>query len=165
MRKKKICMLGAFAVGKTSLVQQLITSKFSAKYHATIGVEVGKKEMSVEGQDIDLLIWDIQGEDASQEISSGYLRGSAGIIFVADGTRKETLDTVTTISQRVKESIGPIPSVLLINKYDKSEDWEVDDAAINRLNAQGWSTQKTSAKTGMGVEAAFEVLARDIFEK
>lgn len=121
--------------------------------------------MSLEGQDIDLLIWDIQGEDANQEISSGYLRGASGIIFVADGTRKETLDTVTSISRRVQESIGPIPSVLLINKYDKPEDWEVDDLAIKQLNAQGWSTQKTSAKTGMGVEAAFEVLACDILDR
>jgi len=158
-------MLGAFAVGKTSLVQQFTTSTFAPKYHTTVGVEVGKREMSVEGQDIDLLIWDIQGEDANQEISSGYLRGTAGIIFVADGTRKETLDTVTTISRRVQESIGPIPSVLLINKYDMSEEWEVDDVAIKQLNAQGWSTQKTSAKTGIGVDAAFEVLARDIVER
>ena len=165
MMKKKICMLGAFAVGKTSLVQQFITSSFSGDYRTTIGVKVGKKEMSVEGQDIDLLIWDIQGEDVNHEISPGYLRGSAGIIFVADGTRKETLDTVTTISRSVTESIGPIPSVLLINKFDKSEDWEIDDVTISRLNAQGWSTQKTSAKTGMGVEAAFEVLALDIVEK
>ena len=158
-------MLGAFAVGKTSLVQQFTTSTFSPKYHTTVGVEVGKKEMSLEGQDIDLLIWDIQGEDANQEISAGYLRGASGIIFVADGTRKETLDTVTRISRRVQESIGPIPSVLLINKYDNPEDWEVDDLAIKQLNAQGWLTQKTSAKTGMGVEAAFEVLACDIVDR
>ena len=163
--KKKVCMLGAFAVGKTSLVQRFMTSTFSEDYATTVGVEVGQKEISVGGRDIDLLIWDIQGEDANQAVPPGYLRGSAGIVFVADGTRKETLDIVTTISRRVTDSIGPIPSVLLINKYDKEEDWEIDDVTISRLNSKGWSTQKTSAKTGMGVEAAFEVLARDMVKK
>ena len=92
MVKKKICMLGAFSVGKTSLVQKFVLSMFSAKYLTTVGVKVDKKSVEVDGLPIDLIIWDIHGEDSTQDISESYLRGASGYVLVADGTRKETLD-------------------------------------------------------------------------
>jgi hypothetical protein len=162
MTKKKICMLGAFAVGKTSLVQRFVKSTFSDKYLTTVGVKVDKKEVIVDGREVDLLIWDIHGEDDLQDISTSYLRGSAGFILVADGTRKETLDCATDISKRVAEAKGALPTMLLLNKSDLEDDWEIDDVTISQLEAQGWSTQRTSAKTGSGVEDAFAALARDV---
>ena len=45
MIKKKICMLGAFAVGKTSLVQRYVNSIFSEKYHTTVGVRIEKTQV------------------------------------------------------------------------------------------------------------------------
>ena len=162
MTKKKICMLGAFSVGKTSLVQRFVKSTFSEKYLTTVGVKVDKKEVRVDGEAVDLLIWDIHGEDDLQDIFTSYLRGAAGIILVADGTRKETLDSATDISKRVRAALGTLPTFLLLNKSDMEEDWEIDDVTINQLEAQGWSTQRTSAKTGAGVEDAFLALARDL---
>jgi small GTP-binding protein len=162
MTKKKICMLGAFAVGKTSLVQQFVKSVFSEKYLTTVGVKVDKKEVVIDGRDVDLLIWDIHGEDSIQDISPSYLRGSAGFILVADGTRKETLDAATDISKRVGAALGSLPTLLLLNKADLEDDWEIDDVTIDQLEKQGWFTQRTSAKTGSGVEDAFSALARNL---
>ncbi|MDH3771980.1 MAG: GTP-binding protein, partial [Nitrospirota bacterium] len=36
MIQKKVCMLGGFSVGKTSLVKRFVTGQFSEKYHTTI---------------------------------------------------------------------------------------------------------------------------------
>jgi GTPase SAR1 family protein len=47
MLKKKICVLGAFAGGKTSLVRRYVYSLFSEKYHITIGVKVDKKQVAL----------------------------------------------------------------------------------------------------------------------
>lgn len=162
MIKKKICMLGAFSVGKTSLVRQYIKSEFFEKYHTTVGVKVDKKEVEVDGQRADLLIWDIHGEDSTQDILTTYLRGSSGYILVADGTRKETLDVASRIGARVVQVVGNIPSVLLLNKADLNEKWELDDATVGRLRTARRPVLKTSAKTGTGVEEAFVGLARDL---
>ena len=56
MIEKKICMLGAFAVGKTSLVRRFVTSCFSEQYQTTIGVTVDKKTMSMDGQPVTLVL-------------------------------------------------------------------------------------------------------------
>ena len=45
MIQKKICMLGAFAVGKTSLVQRYVHSLYSDKYLTTVGVKIDKKAL------------------------------------------------------------------------------------------------------------------------
>ena len=155
-------MLGAFSVGKTSLVQKFVRSIFSEKYLTTVGVKVDKKEVLVDGQQVDLLIWDIHGEDITQDISPSYLRGSSGCIYVADGTRQETLDAASTMARRVRSALGPIPTLLLLNKADLETQWEINSTAIEKLETEGWSTLKTSAKTGLGVEEAFQRLAREL---
>ncbi len=45
MLQKKICMVGAFATGKTSLVAQFVRSIFSEKYQTTVGVKIDKKQL------------------------------------------------------------------------------------------------------------------------
>ena len=51
-------MLGAFAAGKTSLVQQYVHSIFSDKYHTTVGVNIEKIRVTSEDAAVDLIIWD-----------------------------------------------------------------------------------------------------------
>jgi small GTP-binding protein len=164
MIQKKVCMLGAFAVGKTSLVSRFVRSLFSDKYHTTVGVKVDKKQVAVGGEQVDLLLWDLYGEDEFQKMRTSYLRGSAGYVLVVDGTRRETLDHAVVLQNRVEEVVGRVPFVLMVNKADLTEKWEVDADALAELGKQGWPAFKTSAKTGAGVEEAFLTLARRMMD-
>ncbi len=86
-------MVGAFAVGKTSLVQRYVRSVFSEKYQTTIGVKIDQKEVEYNGKTINLLLWDIHGEDDFMKVKPTYLIGASGYFLVADNTRAETLQT------------------------------------------------------------------------
>ena len=160
MIQKKICMLGAFAVGKTSLVSRYVRSIFSDKYHSSVGVKVDKKLVVLGDEQIDLLLWDLYGEDEFQKIRPTYLRGSSGYVLVADGTRRETLDKAVALQSRAEEAVGKVPFVLMVNKTDLTEKWELDDSALAELEKRGWPVFRTSAKTGSVVEDAFLALAR-----
>ena len=160
MIQKKVCMLGTFAVGKTSLVSRFVKSLFSDKYHSTVGVKVDKKQVPVGGDELDLLLWDIYGEDEFQKLRTSYLRGSAGYVLVVDGTRRETLGQAVAFQNRAEEAVGKVPFVLMVNKADLTEKWEVDEAALEELAQRGWPVFKTSAKTGAGVEEAFLALSQ-----
>ncbi len=162
--KRKICMLGAFSVGKTSLVSRFVFSIFPDRYLTTIGVKIDKKEVTVDGQDMSLLIWDIYGEDAVQQIRSSYVRGASGYLLVADGTRPETLETARRIRIRMENEIGPVPFVLMINKSDLHEEWQLDEHEIEGLRTDGWPLIRCSARTGQGVEDGFMQLATGIHE-
>ena len=160
MIQKKVCMLGGFAVGKTSLVARFVSSIFSEKYLSTVGVKIDKKVVSVDGRDMILLLWDIYGQDDFQTVQPAQLRGMAGYLLVVDGTRRATLDTARLLHEKAKTVAGDVPFVVVINKSDLASSWEIDDVAFFKLVEQGWRIVKTSAKTGDGVEHAFESLTR-----
>ena len=162
MIQKKICMLGAFAVGKTSLVSRFVRSIFSDKYLTTVGVRIDKKLIYLDGHPLNLILWDLHGEDEFQKVRMSYLRGSSGYILVADGTRPETLDKAIELQERAEDAVGQVPFILVLNKADLDMEWELDPNRVAALRADGWMIIETSAKTGMGVAAAFDTLSRSM---
>jgi GTPase SAR1 family protein len=78
IQKYKICMLGATAVGKTSLVMRFTSSIFHERYATTIGVKIQHRRVQLGERLIDLLLWDLSGEDEFQSVQPSYLRGAAG---------------------------------------------------------------------------------------
>lgn len=165
MIQKKICMLGSFAVGKTSLVAQFVHSIYREQYLTTVGVKIDKKVVNAGGSDVSLIVWDLHGEDEFQKIRTAYLRGSSGFLFVCDGTRRSTLDKVVDMQQSAIDAVGDVPFVVLVNKADLEPDWEVDAEAIDAATARGWTVLRTSAKTGLGVESAFMHIASAMLER
>lgn len=155
MLKKKVCMLGAFAVGKTSLVRRYVHSLFSEKYHTTVGVKVDKKTVTVNDSSVDLILWDIHGEDDFQAVRASYLRGAAGCLLVVDGTRGYTLTVAQDLLKRCRETLGNVPVIFVLNKSDLMDRWEISPSEQNALEKQGAVVVQTSAKDGSGVESAF----------
>ena len=159
MLQKKICMLGSFSVGKTSLVRRFVESIFSDAYQTSIGVKVDKKVVRVNNQDVTLVLWDIHGEDVYQKIRMSYLRGMSGYLLVIDGTRRQTLDDALALNERVIQEAGKVPAILVFNKSDLADKWEIDSTRESELTAAGWNIVRTSAKTGDSVEDVFSKLA------
>lgn len=159
MIKKKIAMLGAFAVGKTSLVQQYVHSIFSDKYQTTIGVKIDQKQITVADQDITLMLWDLYGDDDFMKMKPTYLIGASGYILVADGTRSETIEVAMQLQEMAAATTNNAPFLLIINKSDLSETWEIAPETILRMQQKGWIVLLTSAKKNLMVEEAFQKLA------
>ena len=160
MIQKKVCMLGAFAVGKTSLVSRFVTSMFSEKYLTTVGVKIDKKRVPLLRGEMELILWDLYGEDEFQKVRMSYLQGASAYLLVADGTRKETIDVAASLQRAAEAEIGKVPFVLALNKVDLADRWQVDKGDLERAGEWGWKIVRTSAKTGEGVEEAFLILAR-----
>jgi hypothetical protein len=167
MIKAKICLLGAAGVGKTSLVSHYVTSMFSDKYLTTIGVKIDKKRITLGDQEITLMLWDLAGEEKYSPIKLLNLRDASGIFLVTDG-RNSAFRTALDIRQRVLNEIGQIPFVLAANKIDLCRDswsWEYTREELDqRTENLGLIPFTTSAKTGTGVDLAFEYLARQILK-
>jgi len=158
MLQKKICMLGAFAVGKTSLVRRYVESIFSDAYHTTVGVKISKKVVRVNDSEVKLVLWDLYGEDGFQQMHWQYLQGASGYLLVADGTRPATLDKALALEQKAREVVGALPFVFVVNKCDLADDWAFDATLEAQLAAKNWTILRSSAKTGEGVNEAFASL-------
>jgi small GTP-binding protein len=158
-------MLGAFAVGKTSLVSQYVSSIFSDTYLSTVGVKIDKKPVTVSGQDVTLVLWDLYGADRFQPMQKSYLRGAAGYLLVADGTRFDTLAEARELQALAASVVGPAPFVLALNKADLAAEWQIDEKTLVKVADQGWPIVRTSAKTGQGVQTVFEMLTQAMLER
>jgi len=161
--RSKVVMIGAPAVGKTSLVRRFVHSSFSEQHLSTLGVKIDRKVVVVEGALVTMLLWDTHGEADGLDVPANYLRGASAAVAVFDATRPETVQVASSLLDRV---IGLSPNahpVAMANKSDLDPDWDAVDAATSQLQAA--TIFRTSAKTGDHVEDAFEEIAASIFER
>lgn len=158
--QKKVCMLGDFAVGKTSTVLRYVEGIFDDRYLSSIGVKISRKQLAFADYAVNLLIWDLAGGDDFSSVGLSYLRGAAGALLVCDVTRAETLATAERYAAQIR-AVNPSASLILLgNKVDLTTQRALSHAdltgASERLNCL-WLP--ASAKNGQNVDHAFVQLA------
>ena len=158
MIQKKICLLGASSVGKTSLVKQFVEGIFSEKYLTTIGVKIDKKIVSLDNTEIQFLLWDIEGNDRYSAFQERYLRGASAYIIVADQTRVSSLMDGLDIHTLARKASN-CPAILAINKNDLQASWHWEDKGLEEYKELFDLHFYTSAKTGANVDKMFTALA------
>ena len=168
---RKICLLGDFGVGKTSLIRRFVDRQFSDQYLSTVGVKISRKLVEstlAEAQQpsgLQLLIWDIEGSTKFKAIASSYLQGAKGAIVVGDVTRQETLAHLTDHLQHFC-SINPTGKVVIVlNKSDLIELEKLEKLLLtfrfeDQRNVLG--SYSSSAKTGENADAVFQLLGQHL---
>lgn len=155
---KKVCLLGAPGVGKTSLIQRFVSGLFDERYLVTIGAKIDARTVVTPSGEVQLMLWDLNGSEMFERVQSSYLRGMHGYLLVFDPTRPDTLEFALRLRELVEARGASVPSVMIANKADLHADWQVSAAQITALDVYGLT--RASAKTGDGVEATFATLAR-----
>jgi small GTP-binding protein len=167
---KKICIIGDFGVGKTSLIRRFVDRQFSDEYLSTVGVKISRKLVNLKelsdnkAIQVQMLIWDIEGSNKFKTIAPSYFQGAKGAVIVGDVTQQETLDHVTEHIQSFL-TINPKSSIAIgLNKSDLIEAEYL--ANIRQIYQHKFSAREgvlstylTSAKTGENVDEIFSALA------
>ncbi|MHA1145828.1 MAG: GTP-binding protein [Candidatus Helarchaeota archaeon] len=164
MGKKKIflkaVLIGDGGVGKTSLLIRHVDKKFSTDYKPTLGFDISLKTITVQENQVELLIWDVAGQSIFKEIRQSYLEGSHCALLVYDITNHETFDNTGLWLKELKKYAGEVPFILVGNKIDLQDkrliSAESGEEKAKELGAVGFF--ETSAKNGDKVDDAFELL-------
>lgn len=160
MRSAKVCMVGAFGVGKTSLVRRFVHQQFDERYHTTLGVKIDTKIIDSIEKPVKLVLWDMEGADPfetdkrSLSRIQSYLKGAQGLILVADGTRPATVETALGLYHDFCRHSRDVPAVLMANKSDLRNEWRFDESILPDALVRF----KTSALNDKNVEAAFSAI-------
>ena len=157
---KKIVVLGHFGVGNTSLIRRFVTDTFSDNYKVTIGVHITKKVVEFSsGNNVSLILWDLEGTDDIESIRNAYLLGSHGVVFVFDITRPSTFQHLNEDIKIVSGKIPNVPLLIVGNKTDLVDPVELKSTlAENNISVD----YLTSAKTGDAVNDLFSKLAHQL---
>jgi len=161
--RKKICFIGASAVWKTNIISRFSGGGFNHRYQTTLGARITKVTVAVGGRLKELVIWDIKGESEFYKIPPAYLYGCDGYVLAADGTRASTCEYALGLRSRLREHLGTLPHILMINKDDLSQVWDLDKDALAMLRRQIASVFPVSALTGVGIHDAMDTLVREMW--
>ena len=162
---KKICMLGTFGVGKTSLVRRFVYNKFEEKYLSTIGVHISykiidvKKPETMTSPKLKLILWDIAHIEKFDAVIKNYFRGSSGAIVVCDLSRSQTFKNIESFLTPYLEMNPNSKNVFVGNKIDLIDEPDrLKEQLLQNVRSYKSQLVLTSAKTGSNVEALFNKL-------
>jgi small GTP-binding protein len=160
-RTLKVLMLGEVGVGKTSLSRRLVFNTFDSSYKATIGVDIFDYTLRADATglaiDVNLLIWDIDGDYTQDVFRHIYSEGASAALIVSDVSRPLTQKAAVDLWSGFDREFPGRPSAIAMNKVDliASPDDVLTPASI------GVDFVWTSAKTGYLVADAFAKIARE----
>jgi len=162
----KMVLFGDSTVGKTSVVERFINDKFEECYISTLGYNVYEKQIPYKDSVISLMIWDIGGQEKFRDLRKRYAEGANVAFIVFDITNKQSFDNVAVWRRDLEEFAGKAPFILIGNKMDLEWNRKVPKADAQRIASQLGALDffETSAKTGVGVENAFKMLATKTFD-
>ncbi|MFD2165071.1 Rab family GTPase [Thalassotalea euphylliae] len=159
----KVCLIGASAVGKTSLVRRFVDGIFSEKYLTTIGVKIDKKVVAIEEGEAQLMVWDIEGTDQFSGFTPRFLNGAAAYVVVIDQSRVSSFEDALDVYAKARQSSNA-QSYLVINKQDLPN--QLTDEQLAQTTSLGFSeVVRTSAKDGQNVEQLFESITRNLLKE
>ncbi len=175
--KFKITVVGDAAVGKTSLIKRYTTNTFEEDYISTLGMQFSKYEELVKGEKVELLLWDLAGQESFNTLRDRFYTGSSGaiVVFSLSPEDLETYDHVSKWLLDVKEACGNIPILLFGNKADlvdqnalaTSPNYATSDVHVKKFAQDQKIVEyyKTSALTGQSVNEAFQALVLKLYQR
>ena len=163
----KIVLVGDASVGKTNIMSKYLKNEFHDDSKATVGVEFGSKQFTVEGHTIKAQIWDTAGQERYKSMTSAYFKGAKGAFVVYDITRKQSFDSVDKWLNDLRATADKNLTVIIIgNKCDLETQREVTkDQGEEKAKSNSVAFMETSALSGENIEKAFNQMVNEVFKK
>ena len=90
----KVVLVGDSGVGKTNILLRSLNKEFNQNTKATVGVEFGSINITIDNKIVKGQIWDTAGQERYRAITSAYYRGAHGALIVYDVTQRDTFDSI-----------------------------------------------------------------------
>lgn len=157
----KFIVIGSSGVGKTAILNQLVSHTFSVDVASTVGVEFSTTDVEVQGKSIKLQIWDTAGQERYRSIAKSYYHNANGILLVFDLCERKSFEDLTHWIDQIHEYCPANVAITLVgNKSDKKDDRAVPENEAKELaNAHKLNYVETSALTASNIEYTFQSTA------
>ena len=161
----KIIMIGDSSAGKTTLMRRYIEGIYNEKTLSTIGIELFKKEVSIQNKNYVMKIWDTCGQEKFRAISKNYYNNADGIMLLFDISSHDTFEHLSDWTESINQNTSKdTPLIIVANKCDLEH--LVTDQEIEEYSTKNKvKVIKTSSKDNINVEEPFLYLGEEIIKK
>ena len=163
----KVVLVGDSSVGKTNIMSKYLKNEFHEDSKATVGVEFGSKQFTVDGHQVKAQIWDTAGQERCKAITNAYYKGAKGAFVVYDITRKGSFESIDKwVNDLTGTADKKITIVIIGNKCDLEDQRQITkeqgEEKASKLEA---AFLETSAFSGENLDKAFEMMMNQVYKK
>ncbi|KAK8840978.1 Ras- protein Rab-10 [Tritrichomonas musculus] len=160
----KAVILGGSCTGKTNIFYRYINNEYFDCSMATVGVDFRVKYLNFGGNKVKLQIWDTGGKEIFHDIIRTYFNPNDFIIIVIDLVYDETLDYSMRLFKEIREEIGQIPVVVLLNKCDLKRRNQLVIPELEKIKKEyDFKYFEVSAKENINIEESINYIATETF--
>jgi small GTP-binding protein len=162
----RVVVVGDSTVGKTSILNSLVTHTFNQHESATVVSNFKIYAEDVGGVGVELQIWDTAGQEKFRALGPIYFRNAVAALAVYDRTSRASFEHLGQwIDAFVEIAGGQTVIAIAGNKLDLVDGVEVGIAEAEEwARPRGYVIAETSALTGVGVQDLFRELVAAILK-
>jgi len=164
LKKRKIAVLGARSVGKSSMIVQFIENHFIESYYPTIE-STFVKTVNYKGTEYDCEVIDTAGQDEYSLLGAKHAIGIHGFVLVYSVASRKSFDMIQVVYDKIIDFCGvtDVPCVIVGSKADLQSSRQIDPAEGEKLaQANNAAWVETSAKNNVNVGKVFELCLAEI---
>ena len=192
IRQYKLVLVGDGRVGKSCYVNRLMVNECTAMYYPTLGVSVYPKYVGFyplipataflapflpsnrdaeQNAKVCFNIWDCSGTVPFMGLEEGYYQNCDCAIIMFDLTSAEPLVQIRKWYNKIRAVRGNIPIVIVGNKYDLVEGYDITKGYVNNRFIERFFNQlpvncsfvQISVKDNLDVLSPLMILANQLY--